>query len=73
MPRSESPIVVPQKKVCLQKAEVLVLRAHLEDWKSVKGKERSRVLLAIYKEVSLQAPTKEKALLKARRKVFNSL
>ncbi|KAG1859429.1 hypothetical protein C8R48DRAFT_673971 [Suillus tomentosus] len=53
------------KKVCLQKAEVLVLRAHLDDWKSVKGKERSRVLLAIYKEVSLQAPTKEKALLKA--------
>ncbi|KAG1828930.1 hypothetical protein EV424DRAFT_1344470 [Suillus variegatus] len=70
MPRSESPIVVPQKKVCLQKAEVLVLRAHLEDWKSVKGKERSRVLLAIYKEASLQAPTKEKALLKARRKIY---
>ncbi|KAG1856823.1 hypothetical protein C8R48DRAFT_674796 [Suillus tomentosus] len=71
MPRSESPIVVPtQKKVCLQKAEVLVLRAHLEDWKSVKGKERSRVLLAIYKEASLQAPTKEKALLKAQRKIY---
>ncbi|KAG1787300.1 uncharacterized protein HD556DRAFT_1312891 [Suillus plorans] len=70
MPRSESPIVVPQKKVCLQKAEVLVLRAHLEDWKSVKGKERLRVLLAIYKEASLQAPTKEKALLKARRKIY---
>ncbi|KAG2108070.1 uncharacterized protein F5147DRAFT_653150 [Suillus discolor] len=70
MPRSESPIVVPQKKVCLQKAEVLVLRAHLEDWKSVKDKERSRVLLAIYKEASLQAPTKEKALLKARRKIY---
>ncbi|KAG1820782.1 hypothetical protein EV424DRAFT_1347038 [Suillus variegatus] len=70
MSRSESPIVVPQIKVCLQKAEVLVLRAHLEDWKSVKGKERSRVLLAIYKEASLQAPTKEKALLKAWRKIY---
>ncbi|KAG2103722.1 uncharacterized protein F5147DRAFT_775846 [Suillus discolor] len=71
MPRSESPIVVPQqRKVRLDKSEVMVLRAHIEDWKSVKGKERSRVLLAIHKEASLQAPTKEKAILKARKKIY---
>ncbi|KAG1852097.1 hypothetical protein DFJ58DRAFT_841960 [Suillus subalutaceus] len=43
MARSQSPIVVlQQNKVPLDKAEVTVLRVHLEDWKSVKGKERAR-------------------------------
>ncbi|KAG2079944.1 uncharacterized protein F5147DRAFT_661564 [Suillus discolor] len=63
-------ITILYNTICQEKAEVLVLRAHLEDWKSVKGKERLRVLLAIYNEVSLQAPTKEKALLKAQRKIY---
>ncbi|KAG1857763.1 hypothetical protein F4604DRAFT_1931238 [Suillus subluteus] len=71
MARSQSPIVVlQQNKVPLDKAEVTVLRAHLEDWKSVKGKERVRVLIAIHKEASLQAPTKDKAILKARKKTY---
>ncbi|KAG2082971.1 uncharacterized protein F5147DRAFT_660329 [Suillus discolor] len=71
MPRTQSPIVLSQqKKVHLDKAEVLVLRDHLEDWRSVKGKERSRVLIAIYKEASLQAPTKDRAILKARKKIY---
>ncbi|KAG1839868.1 hypothetical protein C8R48DRAFT_679736 [Suillus tomentosus] len=71
MPRTQSPIVLSQqKKVHLDRAEVVVLRDHLEDWKSVKGKERSRVLVAIYKEASLQAPTKDRAILKARKKIY---
>ncbi|KAG1880187.1 hypothetical protein F4604DRAFT_1679281 [Suillus subluteus] len=71
MARSQSPIVVlQQNKVPLDKAEVTVLRAHLEDWKSVKGKERARVLITIHKEASLQAPTKDKAILKARKKTY---
>ncbi|KAG1842839.1 hypothetical protein F4604DRAFT_1938555 [Suillus subluteus] len=71
MARSQSPIVVlQQNKVPLDKAEVTVLRAHLEDWKSVKGKERVRVLIAIHKEASLQALTKDKAILKARKKTY---
>ncbi|KAG1794992.1 hypothetical protein EV424DRAFT_1353665 [Suillus variegatus] len=57
MPRSESPIMVPQKKVCLQKAEVLVLRAHLEDWKSVKGSVPP-------------SSHQKKALLKAQQKIY---
>ncbi|KAG1840340.1 hypothetical protein F4604DRAFT_1690822 [Suillus subluteus] len=70
MARSQSPIVVlQQNKVPLDKAEVTVLRAHLEDWKSVKGKERARVLIAIHKEASLQALTKDKAILKVRKKL----
>ncbi|KAG1798776.1 hypothetical protein EV424DRAFT_1546172 [Suillus variegatus] len=70
MPRTQSPIVLSQqKKVHLDSAEVVVLRDHLEDWKSVKGKERSRVLIAIYKEASLQAPTKDRAILKAWKKI----
>ncbi|KAG1805127.1 hypothetical protein EV424DRAFT_1351201 [Suillus variegatus] len=70
MPRTQSPIILSQqKKVHLDRAEVVVLRDHLEDWKSVKGKERSRVLIAIYKEASLQAPTKDRAILKAQKKV----
>jgi hypothetical protein len=74
MPRTQSPIVLSQqKKVHLDKAEVVVLRDHLEDWRSVKGKERSRVLVAIYKEASLQAPTKDRAILKARKKVCDNL
>ncbi|KAG2096762.1 uncharacterized protein F5147DRAFT_778272 [Suillus discolor] len=69
MPRTQSSIVLSQqKKVHLDKAEVVVLRDHLEDWRSVKGKERSRVLIAIYKEASLQAPTKDRAILKAQKK-----
>ncbi|KAG2058797.1 hypothetical protein BDR06DRAFT_968295 [Suillus hirtellus] len=71
MPRTQSPIVLSQqKKVHLDKAEVVVLRDHLEDWRSVKGKERSRVLVAIYKEASLQAPTKDRAILKAQKKIY---
>ncbi|KAG1801904.1 hypothetical protein EV424DRAFT_1545304 [Suillus variegatus] len=71
MPRTQSPIVLSQqKKVHLDKAEVVVLRDHVEDWKSVKGKERSRVLIAIYKEASLQAPTKDRAILKAWKKIY---
>ncbi|KAG1859454.1 hypothetical protein C8R48DRAFT_774789 [Suillus tomentosus] len=71
MPRTQSPIVLSQqKKVHLDKAEVVVLRDHLEDWRSVKGKERSRVLIAISKEASLQAPTKDRAILKAWKRVY---
>ncbi|KAG2114223.1 uncharacterized protein F5147DRAFT_770221 [Suillus discolor] len=56
MPRTQSPIVLSQqKKVHLDKAEVLVLRDHLEDWRS---------------EASLQAPTKDRAILKARKKIY---
>ncbi|KAG1861515.1 hypothetical protein DFJ58DRAFT_725696 [Suillus subalutaceus] len=55
MARSESPVVVAQsKKVPLDKAEVMVLRAHLEDWKSVKGKEQSRVLIESSKKTYKQ-------------------
>jgi hypothetical protein len=70
MPRSESPITVPQQaKLPLIKAEIAVLQAHLEDWRSVKGKQRHLILKAVHKEACLQAPTWDKALLKARKKV----
>lgn len=54
MAQTESPIVVPQQtRLSLTKGEVTILRAHLQDWKSVKGKERTLVLKAIHKEASL--------------------
>ncbi|KAG2087896.1 uncharacterized protein F5147DRAFT_658833 [Suillus discolor] len=41
MARSASPVIMPQQtKLPLIKAEIAVLQAHLEDWRSVKGKER---------------------------------
>ncbi|KAG2086761.1 uncharacterized protein F5147DRAFT_781536 [Suillus discolor] len=41
MPRTQSPIVLSQqKKVHLDKAEVMVLRDHLEDWRSVKAQKK---------------------------------
>jgi hypothetical protein len=70
MARSESPATIPQQtKLPLINAEIAVLRAHLEDWRSVKGKQRNIVLKAVHKEACLQAPTRDKALLKARKKV----
>ncbi|KAG2103993.1 uncharacterized protein F5147DRAFT_654512 [Suillus discolor] len=66
---SESPIVVPQQtRLPLTKGEVTIIRAHLQDWKSVKGKERTLVLKAIHKEAGLQAPTRDKVILKSRKK-----
>ncbi|KAG1751889.1 hypothetical protein EDB19DRAFT_1824763 [Suillus lakei] len=44
--------------------------AHLEDWRTVKGKQRNHILKAIHKEACLQAPTWDKALLKARKKTY---
>ncbi|KIK33028.1 hypothetical protein CY34DRAFT_18647 [Suillus luteus UH-Slu-Lm8-n1] len=71
MPQSESPMSVPQQtKLPLIKAEIAVLQAHLEDWRSVKGKQRHLVLKAVHKETSLQAPTRDKTLLKARKKTY---
>jgi hypothetical protein len=70
MARSESPATVPQQtKLPLNKTEIVVLKAHLEDWRTVKGKQRNVVLKAIHKEACLQAPTRDKALLKTRKKV----
>ncbi|KAG1851425.1 hypothetical protein DFJ58DRAFT_842130 [Suillus subalutaceus] len=58
MARSQSPIVVlQQNKVPLDKAEVTVLRAHLEDWKSVKGKERARTYKEWLQNHSHQKPS----------------
>ncbi|KAG2128919.1 uncharacterized protein EDB93DRAFT_1256506 [Suillus bovinus] len=59
-----------QTKLPLIKAEIAVLQAHLEDWRSVKGKQRYHILKAIHKEACLQAPTWDKALLKARKKTY---
>ncbi|KAG1791614.1 hypothetical protein EV424DRAFT_1549201 [Suillus variegatus] len=59
-----------QTKLPLIKAEIAVLQAHLEDWRSVKGKQRHLVLKAVHKEASLQAPTRDKTLLKARKKTY---
>ncbi|KAG1792282.1 uncharacterized protein HD556DRAFT_1444551 [Suillus plorans] len=59
-----------QTKLPLIKAEIAVLQAHLEDWRSVKGKDRHQVLKAVHKEACLQAPTRDKALLKARKKTY---
>ncbi|KAG2096502.1 uncharacterized protein F5147DRAFT_778295 [Suillus discolor] len=71
MARSASPAIMPQQtKLSLIKAEIAVLQAHLEDWRSVKGKERHRILKAVHKEACLQAPTWDKALLKARKKTY---
>ncbi|KAG1855071.1 hypothetical protein C8R48DRAFT_675385 [Suillus tomentosus] len=71
MSRSASPAIMPQQtKLPLIKAEIAVLQAHLEDWRSVKGKDRHRVLKAVHKEACLQAPTWDKALLKARKKTY---
>ncbi|KAG1723450.1 hypothetical protein EDB19DRAFT_1834603 [Suillus lakei] len=69
MAQSESPVIVPQQtKLPLIKAEITVLKAHLEDWRSVKGKQQSHILNAIHKEACLQAPTRDKAILKTRKK-----
>ncbi|KAG1726669.1 hypothetical protein EDB19DRAFT_1833358 [Suillus lakei] len=71
MARSESPAIMPQQtKLPLIKTEIAVLKAHLEDWRSVKGKQRNHILKAIHKEACLQAPTRDKALLKARKKTY---
>ncbi|KAG1776281.1 hypothetical protein EV702DRAFT_1198306 [Suillus placidus] len=71
MARSESPATVPQQtKLPLVKAEIIVLQAHLEDWRSVKGKQRHLILKAVHKEACLQAPTQDKALLKAQKKTY---
>ncbi|KAG1855624.1 hypothetical protein DFJ58DRAFT_841058, partial [Suillus subalutaceus] len=68
---SESPIIIPQQtKLPLTKGEVTVLRAQLEDWRSVKGKQRALVLNAIHKEAGLQAPIQEKVILKSRKKTY---
>lgn len=70
MAQSESPIVIPQKtRLPLTKKKVTVLRAHVQDWMSVKGKERSLILKAIHKEAALQALSQDKAILKERKKV----
>ncbi|KAG1872220.1 hypothetical protein F4604DRAFT_1925832 [Suillus subluteus] len=46
MARSESPIIIPQQtKLPLTKGEVTVLRAHLEDWRSVKAPTWEKVIL----------------------------
>ncbi|KAG1717572.1 hypothetical protein EDB19DRAFT_1839605 [Suillus lakei] len=69
MAGSESPAIMPQQtKPPLIKAEIAVLKAHLEDWRSVKGKQRNHIPKAIHKEACPQAPTWDKALLKARKK-----
>ncbi|KAG1890020.1 hypothetical protein F4604DRAFT_1914568 [Suillus subluteus] len=71
MARSESPIIVPQQtKLPLIKAEITVLKAHLEDWKTAKGEQQLHVLNAIHKEACLQAPTRDKVILKARKKAY---
>ncbi|KAG1800550.1 hypothetical protein EV424DRAFT_1352112 [Suillus variegatus] len=73
MARSASPAIMPQQtKLPLIKAEIAVLQAHLEDWRSVKGKDRHLVLKAVHKEACLQAPTRDKALLKARKKKWTA-
>ncbi|KAG1860370.1 hypothetical protein F4604DRAFT_1930278 [Suillus subluteus] len=73
MARSESPIIVPQQtKLPLIKAEITVLKAHLEDWRTAKGKQQLHVLNAIHKEACLQAPTWDKVILKARKKACTS-
>ncbi|KAG2337860.1 hypothetical protein BDR05DRAFT_1004657 [Suillus weaverae] len=51
MAPSESPATVPQQtKLPLIKAEIIVLQAHLKDWRSVKGKQQHLILKATYKE-----------------------
>ncbi|KAG2111436.1 hypothetical protein DEU56DRAFT_762207 [Suillus clintonianus] len=71
MARSESPVIVPQQtKLPLIKAEIAVLKTHLEDWRTVKGKQRQNVLNAIHREACLQAPTRDKAMLKSRKKTY---
>ncbi|KAG1720297.1 hypothetical protein EDB19DRAFT_1836066 [Suillus lakei] len=71
MAQSESPVIVPQQtKPPLIKAEIMVLKAHLEDWRSVKGKQQSHILNAIYKEACLHAPTQDKAILKTQKKTY---
>ncbi|KAG1844999.1 hypothetical protein F4604DRAFT_1937241 [Suillus subluteus] len=70
---SESPIIVPQQtKLPLIKAEITVLKAHLEDWRTAKGKQPLHVLNAIHKEACLQALTWDKVILKARKKACTS-
>ncbi|KAG1779891.1 hypothetical protein EV702DRAFT_1043280 [Suillus placidus] len=59
-----------ETKLPLIKAEIIVLQAHLEDWRSVKGKQRHLILKAVHKEACLQVPTQDKALLKARKKTY---
>ncbi|KAG1731225.1 uncharacterized protein EDB91DRAFT_1252287 [Suillus paluster] len=71
MARSESPVIVPQQtKLPLIKVEIAVLKTHLEDWRTVKGKQRQNVLNAIHREACLQAPTHDKAMLKSRKKTY---
>ncbi|KAG2059874.1 hypothetical protein BDR06DRAFT_1002949 [Suillus hirtellus] len=50
--------------------KIAVLQVHLEDWRSVKGKDWHQVLKAVYKEACLQALTQDKALLKAQKKTY---
>ncbi|KAG1724388.1 uncharacterized protein EDB91DRAFT_1087483 [Suillus paluster] len=71
MARSESPVIVPQQtKLPLIKVEIAVLKTHLEDWRTVKGKQRQNVLNAIHREACLQAPTRDKAMLKSQKKTY---
>ncbi|KAG1733408.1 uncharacterized protein EDB91DRAFT_1084461 [Suillus paluster] len=71
MAQSESPVIVPQQtKLPLIKVEIAVLKTHLEDWRTVKGKQRQNVLNAIHREACLQAPTRDKAMLKSRKKTY---
>ncbi|KAG2362827.1 hypothetical protein BDR07DRAFT_1484303 [Suillus spraguei] len=59
-----------QTKLPLIKAEIAVLQAHLKDWRSVKGKQQHHILKAVHKEACLQAPTRDKTLLKAQKKTY---
>ncbi|KAG0693663.1 hypothetical protein DFH29DRAFT_881295 [Suillus ampliporus] len=71
MARSESPVIVPQQtKLPLIKEEIAVLKTHLEDWRTAKGKQRQNVLNAIHREACLQAPTRDKAMLKSWKKTY---
>ncbi|KAG1730920.1 hypothetical protein EDB19DRAFT_1912759 [Suillus lakei] len=71
MAQSESPVIVPQQtKLPLIKLEIAVLKTHLEDWRTVKGKQRQNVLNAIHREACLHAPTWDKAMLKSQKKTY---
>ncbi|KAG2112338.1 uncharacterized protein F5147DRAFT_650970 [Suillus discolor] len=45
----------------------------MQNWRLVKGKERSLILTAIHKEAVLQAPSRNKAILKDRKKIYKKL